>query len=110
MSPARKRTKDPAPVFAALGDTTRLKLVSRLGDGAPRSITQLADGFDVTRQAITKHLRVLEDADLVRCTRVGRETRYTLRPRSVDAASAYLERVSMQWDAAVERLRRVVEE
>ena len=110
MSPARRRRRDPAPVFAALGDATRLALVSRLGDGAQRSITELTHGFDVSRQAITKHLHVLEDAGLVRCTRVGRESRYRIRPKAVDDASAYLARISAQWDDAIARLRKAVEE
>lgn len=110
MSPTRRRRKDPAPVFAALGDPTRLRLLSHLSDGGQHSITQLSSGFDVTRQAITKHLHVLEEAGLVRCARVGRETRYTIRPKAVEEASAYLERVSMRWDAAIARLKGLVED
>ena len=67
-----------APVFAALGDETRLRIVSRLVDGRARSITALAAGEPVTRQAITKHLRVLQDAGLVRSERRGREQLWEL--------------------------------
>jgi len=101
---------DSAPVFAALGDTTRLGLVARLGDGKRRSIAQLADGLDLTRQGVTKHLRVLERAGVVTCERVGRESRFAIRPDAIAEARDYLARASAQWDAAIERLRASVEE
>lgn len=99
----------PAPVFAALGDSTRLTLVSRLSDGAPRSIVQLTTGSRLTRQAVTKHLRVLEGAGLVRRERVGRESRFSLVPKPIEDARAYLEVVSVQWQDALERLKCFVE-
>ncbi len=105
----RRRT-NPAPVFAALGDTTRLELLSRLGDGHSHSITELTEGFDLTRQAVTKHLRVLDKAGVVKCTRVGRESRFSIRPGSVSAARDYLARVSAQWDETIGRLREVLDE
>lgn len=105
-----RRRKSPAPVFAALGDTTRLELLSRLGDGQSHSITELTEGFDLTRQAVTKHLRVLDKAGVVKCKRVGRETRYYIRPGSVSGARDYLMRVSEQWDKTIERLRTVLDE
>jgi DNA-binding transcriptional ArsR family regulator len=100
----------PAAVFAALGDPTRLSLLARLSDGAARSIARLCDGAPLTRQAVTKHLRVLEDAGLVSRSRVGRESRYAYRPQPVAEARAYLDGVSAQWDAALERLRALVED
>lgn len=99
-----------APVFAALGDTTRLELVSRLSDGEPRSIVQLTEGLDQTRQGVTKHLHVLRRAGIVSSKRVGRESRFTLRPKSIAKARDYLARASAQWDEAIERLRASVEE
>jgi len=96
-------------VFAALGDTTRLELVGRLIDGRSRSITELADGSRLTRQGITKHLRVLEHAGIVRSSRVGRESRFTLVPKPIDEARSYLETVSRQWDEALSRLKSFVE-
>lgn len=108
-STARNAT-EPATVFAALGDTTRLELVSRLGDGRPRSITQLADGLNLTRQAVTKHLNTLKRAGIVTSRRSGRESHFAIRPESIKAASDYLNRASEQWDEAIERLKRVVEE
>ena len=99
-----------APVFAALGDTTRLELVSRLSDGKQHSIVQLTDGLDLTRQGVTKHLRVLERAGMVSCQRVGRETRFTISPDPIARARDYLTRASAQWDEAIERLRASVEE
>ena len=101
--------KNPAPVFAALGDATRLKLLGRLIDGQPRSIAQLADGLDLTRQGITKHLRVLQRAGIVRAKSVGRESQFSYVAEPVDRARSYLEQVSSQWDDAVARLKAFVE-
>ena len=107
-SPARA-LKSPAPVFAALGDATRLKLLGRLIDGRPRSIAQLADGLDLTRQGITKHLRVLQRAGIVRARSVGRENQFSYVPEPLDRARSYLETVSAQWDEALGRLKSFVE-
>lgn len=98
-----------APVFAALGDATRLALISRLGAGGPQSIARLAAQAPVTRQAITKHLRVLSDAGLVRSTKEGRERIWRFDAAQVDAARRFLEDVSSQWDVALGRLQRYVE-
>ena len=102
--------RDPAPVFAALGDPTRLSLLGRLSDGGARSIATLSADGRLTRQAVTKHLKVLEGAGLVSRARSGRETRYSFRPEPVDEARAYLDSVSAQWDAALGRLRAFVED
>ena len=99
----------PAPVFAALGDPTRLELLARLSSGRPHSIAQLTDGLSLTRQGVTKHLRVLEQAGLVSAIRVGRESRFTFRPEPIGQAKSYLEAVSLQWDDALARLKRFVE-
>ena len=101
--------RDAAPLFAALGDETRLRLLIRLSSGGPGSITQLSAKSAVTRQAITKHLRVLTDAGLVRSSRRGRERVWDLEPKRLDDAHAYLERISKQWDDALGRLRQFVE-
>ncbi|HEV2645403.1 MAG TPA: metalloregulator ArsR/SmtB family transcription factor [Acidobacteriaceae bacterium] len=105
-----------ARVFAALGDETRLALVAELCGGGPRSISELTeraggcgDGRALTRQAVTKHLRVLESAGLVRCGRSGRERRFVFEPRRVEEMRDYLESVSSQWDAALGRLKALVE-
>ena len=99
-----------APLFAALGDETRLRLIIRLSSGGPGSITQLSAKSAVSRQAITKHLRVLADAGLVRSTRRGREQVWDLEPRRLADARDYLDRISQQWDAALARLKSFVEE
>jgi DNA-binding transcriptional ArsR family regulator len=96
-------------VFAALGDRTRLSLLERLSDGRPRSISALSTDGALTRQAVTKHLHVLEKAGLVDSVRVGRESRFAYRPEAVMQAQAYLETVSAQWDDALLRLRAFVE-
>jgi DNA-binding transcriptional ArsR family regulator len=86
-----------------------LKLVGRLVDGQPRSIAQLAEGLDLTRQGVTKHLRVLQRAGIVRAKSVGRESRFTYVPEPVAGARSYLESVSAQWDDALARLKVFVE-
>lgn len=107
---SRADDASPAGVFFALGDETRLSLVRKLGDGVPRTATTISDGARITRQAIVKHLRVLEGAGLVRRDRHGREVLYALEPRRLDEARASLEAVSARWDRAIERLRDLVEE
>lgn len=99
-----------APVFAALGDQTRLRLVARLGREGPLSISRLTDGTAVTRQAVTKHLRVLADAGLARGVRQGREHLWQLQAAPLDQARRSLERISQRWDEALLRLKVAVEE
>ena len=106
---ARAPPATAAPVFAALGDPTRLSLLTRLSDGASRSIASLSGDTHLTRQAITKHLRVLERAGLVSSARIGRESRFTYEPEPVAEARTYLEAVSARWDEALGRLRTLVE-
>src|SRR5258705_4597193 len=98
-----------ASVFAALGDETRLGLVAKLTRGEPQSIARLTSGTRLTRQAVTKHLRVLEGAGVVRSARVGRESRFVLDPRPLDDVRTYLDHVSRQWDNALARLKALVE-
>lgn len=98
-----------APVFAALGDETRLLLIARLAAGTPRSIAALTVGAGVTRQAITKHLHVLGEAGLVRSLRQGRERLWELEPSAVAGARHALDEISSQWDQALARLSRFVE-
>lgn len=110
MSRARIAGKKPAPVFAALGCTTRLELLSRLSGGKDYSITELTDGLDLTRQAVTKHLQVLQAAGIVDSRRVGRESRFNIRTGPIVQAKDYLTRVSDQWDKSIARLRASVEQ
>ena len=98
-----------APVFAALGDETRLALVARLCRGQPYSISQLTEGSKLTRQAITKHLRVLESAGIVHRTRTGRESRFEFDPKPIEGIKEYLQLVSEQWDQTLARLKAFVE-
>jgi DNA-binding transcriptional ArsR family regulator len=98
-----------APVFAALGDETRLRLVGRLSSGKPESISRLSEGSRLTRQAITKHLTVLRRAGIVRDRRVGRERVWTLEGKRLQEVRQYLDRISAQWDDALDRLRTFVE-
>lgn len=106
---ATARLLKSAALFAALGDGTRLEIVARLADGSQQSITQLTAETTVTRQAVTKHLRVLENAGLVQSEKSGRETLFALQPRSLEEAQQALAAVSEQWDAALARLKEFVE-
>lgn len=104
------RLRARAPVFAALGDETRLALVAKLCNGRASSISRLTEGSRLTRQAITKHLRVLEVAGIVRSVRAGRESLFELDPRPLEEMREYLGFVSEQWDQALSRLKSFVEE
>jgi DNA-binding transcriptional ArsR family regulator len=101
--------KASAPIFAALGDATRLRLVTRLGSSGPMSIARLTAGTEVTRQAVTKHLRVLADAGLARGVRRGRERLWTLEPGQLQEARRYLDLISRSWDERLARLKDFVE-
>lgn len=96
-------------MFAALGDETRLRVVTRLCEEGPLSITRLTEGTNVTRQAVTKHLRVLEDAGVVQSAREGRENVWQLEPRRLAEARRLLDVISLEWDDTLERLRAFVE-
>lgn len=101
MSQRRNR----AEVFAALGDETRLALVGKLSQGEPCSIAALTAGLALTRQGVTKHLRVLHAAGLLSRRRDGRETLFQLTPEPLEAARDYLTEVSQQWDTVLARLK-----
>jgi DNA-binding transcriptional ArsR family regulator len=98
-----------APVFAALGDETRLRLILRLCDDGPLSIAALTTGFAITRQAITKHLRVMEHAGLVRSVQRGRESVWQVEQKRLADARRHLQLISAQWDETLDRLKRYVE-
>lgn len=98
-----------APVFAALGDETRIRLVARLGAEGPLSITRLTDGTGVTRQAVSKHLQVLAGAGLARSVPLGRERLWHLRPEPLDEARRSLDLISQRWDESLSRLKAAVE-
>jgi DNA-binding transcriptional ArsR family regulator len=97
-----------ADLFGALGDETRLAVLARLGEG-PASIVRLTEGRSLSRQALTKHLRVLEKAGLVQHARVGRESLWSLRRQRLDEARAFLDQMSRQWDDRLDRLKAMVE-
>jgi DNA-binding transcriptional ArsR family regulator len=114
MSPKTASAKSLAPagqarIFAALGDTTRLRLVHKLGKGEPLAIATLTEGTKITRQAISKHLRVLEGAGLIRAVKEGREQHWQLKPEKLNEALEALGQISAQWDAALSRLKEMVE-
>ena len=106
----RRSSRPSANLFAALGDETRLRLVARLCDEGPMSIAKLTAGSKMSRQAITKHLRVMEGARLVHSSRHGRESLWRLDQRRLQEARRYLDVISRQWDDALGRLRTFVED
>lgn len=103
------RRKDAAPLFSALGDVTRLGLLVSLCASGPLTVTRLSGQFEVSRQAITKHLEVLSEAGLVRSLRQGRERIWTFEPKRLEDAHQYLERLAKEWDIALGRLKAYVE-
>lgn len=106
----RSGARRSASIFAALGDETRLRLLARLCRDGPQSITSLAADADVTRQAITKHLRRMHEAGVLRASRAGRESVWEVETASLDEAGQYLRTISDQWDVALARLKRFVED
>lgn len=110
MSRARRTLPDYAPLFAALGDETRLRLVAALCLGGAMSIAQLTSGANMTRQGVTKHLQVLADAGLVHGIKVGREHRWEFDPAQLDEARRSLDQIAQQWDRALARLKAAVED
>src|SRR5262245_48823254 len=108
LTPAQ--LKGSAPIFAALGDDTRLRIVARLCTGGPQSISRLTASTSVTRQAVTKHLQVLADAGLARSARQGRESVWELELRRLEEARRCLDLISAQWDVALDKLKAFVEE
>ena len=108
-SPVAVKRRAHAPVFAALGDATRLALIAKLSCGELRSISQLTAGSRLTRQAITKHLRVLQRVGVVRSMRSGRQSLFKFHPQPIDELRDYLDLVSEQWDQALARLKSFVE-
>jgi len=107
---AALKVTDAVPVFAALGDATRLSLLGRLSVDGPLSITRLSEGTGVTRQAITRHLHALGRAGLVRDARRGRERVFSLDLKRLEKAREYLDQVAAEWDAVAARLKAFVEE
>ncbi len=103
------KPKARARVFAALGDKTRLALVAKLCGGEPCSITQLSEESKLTRQAVTKHLGVLERAGIVRSSHTGRERLFEFDPEPLEEIRVYLDSVSKQWDRTLARLKSFLE-
>jgi DNA-binding transcriptional ArsR family regulator len=99
----------PAAIFAALGDETRLRLIARLSEAGPQSIASLAGGFDISRQAISKHLRVISSAGLARSEQHGREVVWQLEPNGLAQANRYLAAIARDWDDKLRRLKNLVE-
>ena len=106
--PERRSIRTPAPVFAALGDENRLRLLARLAAG-PLSISRLTAGSGITRQGVSKHLRVLEGAGLVRGSRRGKESLWRLERHRLEDARRSLDLISRQWDEALDKLKLFVE-
>ena len=110
MKAPASRIAAPSALFAALGDPTRLRIVVRLSRGEPLSITELASGAQMTRQAVTKHLRVLASAGVATSARRGREELWSLDRKQLAQARQFLDRVAHQWEDALSRLKAIAEE
>lgn len=109
-SSAALKIEKQANIFAALGDPTRLSLVTKLIDGNSHSINELTDGTQMTRQAVTKHLTVLQNVGLVSKVKDGRESLYELDPEPLKTLQEYLDIIASQWDEALNSLKNFVEE
>ena len=110
VEPLKHRTlRKSAPIFAALGDETRLRLIALLCAGGAMSITQLTLGTEITRQAVTKHLRLLAKAGLLRDVKAGRERLWEFEPMPLEEARRSLEVIARQWDHALGKLKTAVE-
>jgi DNA-binding transcriptional ArsR family regulator len=105
-----RRVAVDAPLFDALGDPNRLRIIVRLCDQGPSSTSQVTSAIPVTRQAASKHLQLLESVGLVTSSRRGRERVWTVQTEPLASASEYLNQLSRRWDAALDRLRAYVEE
>jgi DNA-binding transcriptional ArsR family regulator len=110
LSANRQKLDKAALIFAALGDERRLRLVARLSADGPTSITRLSEGASVTRQAISKHLQVLAEAGVASSSKVGRESRWQVERAPLDLARECLAGISAQWDEALDRLKKFVED
>jgi len=110
VNPRRTSEQASATLFAALGDETRLRMVVRMAGSETLTITDLAAGTGITRQAVTKHLHVLAGAGVARCSRRGREQHWTLDGRRLQQARAFLDHVAAEWGSALARLKSFVEE
>jgi DNA-binding transcriptional ArsR family regulator len=92
-------------VFAALADPTRREVFQLVSRGSARTATELAAALPVTRQAVAKHLAVLEGAQLVEAQRAGRTTRFHATPEPLSDAIAWMAEVGGRWDERLARLR-----
>ena len=104
-----EKLAEVAPLFAALGDEARLRIVRRLCDEGPLSIVRLTEGSNISRQAVTKHLTALSTAGLIEGERVGREYVWELQTKRLDEVRRYLDQISARWDRAIDRLKLAVE-
>jgi DNA-binding transcriptional ArsR family regulator len=100
---------DPDAVFSALSDRTRREVILRLSHGGPTTLAQLAADLPVTRQAVSKHLLVLEEAGLVQVSGDTRRRQYRLTPRPLGGAMEWMADVGAEWDDRLDALRRHVE-
>ena len=110
MSKRRLQLESKAPIFAALGDPVRLALVSQLSQGGPLPTIQLKQSTNLSRQAVTKHLQILEDTGIVKSKRVGRDRQWQIELQKLVEVRRCLEQISTQWDQTLERLRQFVED
>jgi DNA-binding transcriptional ArsR family regulator len=97
-------------LFAALADPMRRSLLVNLAEHSPKTATQLAQEYPITRQGILKHLTILEDAGLVAVHQAGREKRYTLTPEPLEELEQWIEDIGAKWDERLLRLKTWLED
>jgi DNA-binding transcriptional ArsR family regulator len=102
--------EQPQPVFAALADPMRRKLLVKLAETSPKTATQLAQEYPITRQGILKHLTILEAAGLVVVHQAGREKRYTLTPEPLSELEQWIKDIGAKWDERLLRLKTLLED
>ncbi len=98
-----------APIFAALADPTRRSLLVNLAEHSPRTATQLAEDYPITRQGVLKHLHILAVAGLVAVEQQGREKRYTLTPEPLGELEGWIKDLGTRWDTRLSRLKMFIE-
>jgi DNA-binding transcriptional ArsR family regulator len=97
-------------LFAALADPIRRGLLVNLADHSPKTATQLAEDYPITRQGVLKHLTILESAGLVAVHQFGREKRYTLTPEPLEELDQWIANLGAKWDKRLLRLKTLLEQ
>jgi DNA-binding transcriptional ArsR family regulator len=107
---SRQTYEHEQSLFAALADPMRRSLLVNLAEHSPRTATQLAEDYPITRQGILKHLTILESAGLVAVHQAGREKRYTLTPEPLEELDQWIDDIGAKWEERLLRLKILLED